>query len=98
MEGTTDGPAGYAAPALDAGDGLTPLCLACLGPVDLGHHLELAGRGLYVDVATPEGVLRSVLCRGCSAGDAEGRLAALGVRELARRLTGGGGETRTFRK
>lgn len=80
----------YAVLALDAGDGLTPLCLACLAPVDLGHHLESLGRGLYVDVATPEGARRSVLCGGCSAGTeaARERLAALGAGELARRLVG----------
>lgn len=60
-------------PALLAGDELTPLCLACLSPVELAHYFEALEQGRYLElerVGEAGGVaatLRSVLCRACAA-------------------------------
>ncbi len=77
--------------ALDAGDGLTPRCLACLAPVEPAHYFEDLGRGRYIDVLTDDGTRRSFVCRECAASaDLKGRFAALyESKELARRLIGG---------
>ena len=77
--------------ALVARDEVTPLCLACLSPVDLASYFEDLKVGRYLVIVPTDGApARSVLCAPCVADPARAQrlLGALEPAEIYSRLVG----------